>query len=144
MKKLFILYGAGNTGKTTTFNKLLEKINAKYLDKLVYFSRHSNNIDFIAVFQYENMRIGFYSSGDSEWEISHNLYELHHKQCDFIFGTSRTRGAGCEMLEKFATLFYGHSEENDVIEWFAKERATDEDNMKVTKTLFSAMEKLIK
>lgn len=138
---LFILYGAANTGKTTSFNELLEKTNQRFLANLIYFERDENFTDFIAVFQRDNIKVGLYSSGDGEWQIKRNLYQLNNHNCNYIFGTSRTRGKGVETLDKYAELFHD-SKEN--IKWYKKEDATDEDNSNVVKQLFKEIQELLK
>ncbi|WP_233115000.1 hypothetical protein [Aggregatibacter actinomycetemcomitans] len=137
---LFILYGAANTGKTTTFNELLKSACDQFLDKLVYFERSENCADFLAVFQNKNVKVGLYSSGDNEWHVSHNLYGLHHQGCNFIFGTSRTQGGSCQAVNNYADLFYSG---DDSIKWHKKESATDRDNNKMAKELFSTLKKLL-
>lgn len=138
---LFILYGAANTGKTTTFNKLFETICDNFLANLIYFERDENLIDFIAVFQNGDIKVGLYSAGDGEIQIRHNLYQLNNYNCDYIFGTSRTRGKGIEVLNKYAELFH---DTNENIKWYKKEDATDEDNSNVVKQLFKELQKLLK
>ena len=83
-KHLFILYGTGNTGKTTTLNLLFKKACEQFSDNLVYFRRNRDSADFCAVFQHGNIKIGLYSSGDNEWNVSHNLYELNHQHCNLF------------------------------------------------------------
>ena len=139
-KHLFILYGTGNTGKTTTLNLLFKKACEQFSDNLVYFRRNRDSADFCAVFQHGNIKIGLYSSGDNEWNVSHNLYELNHQHCNFIFGTSRTRGGSCDAIENYTSLFYP---EEDVIEWYEKEEANDQDNNKKAKLLFNELKKLL-
>ncbi|WHP47208.1 hypothetical protein QMO40_00575 [Mannheimia bovis] len=142
-KKMFILMGSSDTGKTTTFNHIFRQMSTLFLEQLVYFYRHSNGIDFLTVFKNKhNQRIGIYSAGDNEEEIRSSLYELNNQCCDFIFGTSRTKGKGYEIIEKYASLFYGHSTELDIIKWYRKEGANDKDNKRVEKELFSDINKL--
>ncbi|ENY4620528.1 hypothetical protein JKO92_001008, partial [Neisseria gonorrhoeae] len=49
-----------------------------------FFERYGNGLDFVAVFDHEGQRIGFYSSGDNEYEVRRNLYKLYSHNCDFI------------------------------------------------------------
>lgn len=139
-KHLFILYGKGNTGKTTTLNLLFKKTCEQFLDNLVYFRRNEGSADFCAIFQKGDVKVGLYSSGDNEWHVSHNLYELNHQYCNFIFGTSRTRGGSRNAVKNYASLFYP---EEDVIEWYEKEEANDQDNNKKAKLLFNELKKLL-
>ncbi|CAM2967911.1 hypothetical protein Q7560_06520 [Glaesserella parasuis] len=138
---LFILYGAANTGKTTSFNELFEKICHNFLANLIYFERNENLIDFIAVFQNSDITVGLYSAGDGEIQIRHNLYQLNNHNCDYILGTSRTRGKGVGVLNKYAELFH---DTNESIKWYKKEDATDEDNSNIVKQLFKEFQKLLK
>lgn len=57
--KIFILYGAANKGKSTTLNTLFNQICWKFSKFLVFFERHGNGLDFVAVFDHEGQRIGF-------------------------------------------------------------------------------------
>ncbi|AKO63765.1 hypothetical protein BB032_03585 [Neisseria gonorrhoeae] len=82
--KIFILYGAANKGKSTTLNTLFNQICRKFSKFLVFFERYGNGLDFVAVFDHEGQRIGFYSSGDNEYEVRRNLYKLYSHNCDFI------------------------------------------------------------
>lgn len=72
--------------------------------------------------------------------VSHNLYELNHQYCNFIFGTSRTRGGSRNTVKNYASLFYP---EADVIEWYEKKEANDQDNNKNAKLLFNELKKLL-
>lgn len=139
-KHLFILYGASNTGKTTTLNLLFKKACEQFLDNLVYFRRNEGSADFCAIFQKGDVKVGLYSSGDNEWHVSHNLYELNHQYCNFIFGTSRTRGGSRNAVKNYASLFYP---EADVIEWYEKKEANGQDNNKNAKLLFNELKKLL-
>ncbi|MDG2948272.1 hypothetical protein P7L88_07000 [Bisgaard Taxon 10/6] len=140
-KHLFILYGAANTGKTTTFNKLFETTCDNFLANLIYFERDENLIDFTAVFQNGDIKVGLYSAGDSVCQIRNNLYQLNYHNCDYIFGTSRTKKPWIETLNKYAELFH---DTNENIKWYRKEDATDEDNSNVVTQLFKELQKLLK
>lgn len=116
-KKVFILYGAANRGKTTTFNLLFNKLCCEYSEYLIWFERE-NRDDFRAVFKKDDVTIGLYSLGDYEDGVNHNLYQLDAYRCDYVFGTSRTRGGSCAAVNRYATLIH---DSEDVIEWIEKE-----------------------
>lgn len=139
-KKIFILFGAANKGKTTTFNLLLNQTCRKFSEHLIYFERYNNGYDFLAVFDNGENRIGLYSSGDNEKEVSHNLYQLNSHHCDFIFGTSRTRGGSCIAINRYSILLH---DTEDVIEWYEKIEASDQDNERAGKELFSKLKQLL-
>lgn len=117
-KKVFILYGAANRGKTTTFNLLFNKLCCEYSEYLIWFERFENRDDFRAVFKKDNVTIGLYSSGDNGKEVGRNLYHLDCWYCDYVFGTSRTSGSSCVAVNKYAVLIH---DSEDVIEWIEKE-----------------------
>ncbi len=139
-KKVFILYGAANKGKSTTFNMLFNQICRKFSENLVFFRRFGNGLDFVAVFDNGEKRIGLYSAGDGEEEVSRNLYELYEQGCDFVLGTSRTRGGSCAAINRYAMLLEGSEE---IIEWYEKIEASDADNERAGKELFSVFKTLI-
>lgn len=138
--KIFILYGAANKGKSTTLNTLFNQICWKFSKFLVFFERHGNGLDFVAVFDHESQRIGFYSSGDNEYEVRRNLYKLYSHNCDFIFGTSRTRGGSCDAVGCYAELLHG---DVNIINWCEKFEPTDEDNERAVKELFKSFKNII-
>ncbi|WP_416191581.1 hypothetical protein [Neisseria sp. CCUG12390] len=137
-KKVFILYGAANRGKTTTFNLLFNQICRKHSEDLIYFKRNEYRADFVAVFKKGGITIGLYSSGDNEHEVSHNLYHLDAYRCDYVFGISRTRGGSCVAVNRYAELVHGSQ---DIICWIEKDYANNEvdeleQNTKTGKKLF--------
>lgn len=143
-KKIFVLYGAGSKGKTTTLNLLFNQICRKYSEYLIYFERNEYRADFRAVFKKDNVVIGLYSSGDNEDEVSHNLYQLDAYQCDYVFGTSRTKGGSCVAVNRYAVLVH---DSEDAIEWIDKQYADNEaDELEINtedgKKLFSIFKKL--
>lgn len=128
-KKIFILSGAGNTGKTTTFNFLFKKLSRKYSGYLIYFKRNSNRPeDFCAVFKNDGVVIGLYSAGDSAEEVNRNLDSLVKYKCDYIFGASRTKGSSCDAIIQYAQSKYGSA---DVIEWIEKVREEGSDEQHI-------------
>lgn len=127
-KKIFILSGAGNTGKTTTFNLLFNKLSRKYPGYLIYFERNLSRADFCAVFKNGEIVIGLYSAGDLKEEVNRNLDSLAKYKCDYIFGASRTKGRGCDAIIQYAQSKYGSA---DVIEWLEKVREEGSDEQHI-------------
>ena len=142
--KVFILYGAANRGKTTTFNLLFNKLCFEYSEYLIYFERDEYSADFSAVFKKDNVVIGLYSSGDDQGAVSHNLYQLDAYRCDYVFGTSRTRGGSCAAVNRYATLIH---DSDKAIDWIEKEYANNQNdelavNKQAVKKLFDKFEKI--
>ncbi|EHR0574989.1 hypothetical protein KS872_004804 [Vibrio parahaemolyticus] len=86
---IYALYGAGNTGKTTTL-RLLGK-------KLEEVSSPSCAIpeegDFSTMFDIKGVRVAITSAGDNEHEIRTGLEKLNeYGSFDILFCASRTRG----------------------------------------------------
>ncbi|MCG7656233.1 hypothetical protein [Wielerella bovis] len=143
-KKVFILYGAANRGKTTTFNLLFNKLCCEYSEYLIYFERDEYSADFWAVFKKDDVTIGLYSLGDYGDEVNHNLYQLDAYRCDYVFGTSRTRGGSCAAVNRYATLIRNSE---DVIEWIEKEYALNQNdelavNKQAVKKLFGQFKEI--
>lgn len=138
-KNIFILYGAANTGKTTTFNDLFNQKCQAFLSNLVYFKRNEHTKDFVAVFNSAAGHIGFYTEGDDNERVSNNLDILKNYDCEFVFGTSRTRGGSCDAVEAYAELKHGTK---DAIHWIKKGERSNEDNKEKMEELFSHMQKI--
>lgn len=143
-KKVFILYGAANRGKTTTFNLLFNKLCCEYSEYLIWFERFENRDDFRAVFKKDDITIGLYSSGDNGKEVGRNLYHLDCWHCDYVFGTSRTSGSSRNAVNKYAVLIH---DSEDVIEWIEKEYAHNQNdrlavNKQAAKKLFGKFKEI--
>ena len=92
MKKaqsIYALYGAGDTGKTTTLTKLKGKIE-EITDPICVIERGE---DFSAMFDIKGQKVAIISAGDNEEEIHTGLKSLDgYGPFDILFCASRTRG----------------------------------------------------
>lgn len=135
-ENLYLLYGTANTGKSTTLRNLAMQIFKNFPENLIYFE-NIGGIDYIAVWQNENIRLGIYSGGDRKDIVFRNLSLLFDYQCNHIIGATRTKGGTCDVIEVYAQLF------SKQINWIQKTAATDEDNAKCQKELLNIVKAIL-
>ncbi len=103
MKKIIIVKGAMNSGKTSTLDALIQKLLAKGYHLL--FPTNVANITSFVICEKDEHRIGIITFGDptSESDVEGCLEECLNYNCDTIFAASRTRGSVYNLLYHFAT-----------------------------------------
>lgn len=92
MKKIIIVRGVEDTGKTTTIQKIIAWLENNYtINKTFQENEHG---DTRAVFEIGNFTIGFNSSGDNLLEVAkiEKLKTNRGTYADIIICASRTRG----------------------------------------------------
>ena len=97
MRKIFILKGKSETGKTTKINKTAEWIINNYGCPNTIGLNTSNYLkDTHGILTINKLSIGFNSSGDNEWEVKKidNLNLADENRPDIIICSCRTKGKG--------------------------------------------------
>jgi hypothetical protein len=97
MKKIFILKGKSETGKTSKINQTAEWIINSYVTPNTIGLDTSNYLkDTNGILTVKNLTIGFNSSGDNEWEVKKidNLKLSNDDSPDIIICACRTKGKG--------------------------------------------------
>ncbi|WP_139123450.1 hypothetical protein [Aliivibrio fischeri] len=86
---VYALYGASNTGKTTSLKYLTKK-----LEEVAIPCYHTPiDDDFCVSFIIKGMKVGIISGGDNRQIIESGLEKINDgKNCDIIFCAARTRG----------------------------------------------------
>lgn len=102
MKRIIILKGTSNVGKTSTLSALIGKLLAK--DSLMVYPEQSSGIPSFAIVELEKHKIGIITFGDptSETDVKSCLNQCLENDCDIIFAASRTRGNVYDILYHFA------------------------------------------
>ncbi|WP_432672124.1 hypothetical protein [Flavobacterium sp. SM2513] len=101
MKKIFILKGGDDTGKTTKINHIIDWILTNYtiLNSVV---KPINQIDRYGIIQINKLTIGFNTAGDNETEVKKidNLNGLlnNYNELDIIICACRTKGKGRQYI----------------------------------------------
>ncbi|ELE2043843.1 hypothetical protein RDG78_004535 [Vibrio vulnificus] len=86
---IYALYGAGNTGKTTTLRLLGKKLEEVAISSCAILEKG----DFSTIFDIRGVRVAITSAGDNEHEIRTGLEKLNeHGPFDILFCAARTRG----------------------------------------------------
>lgn len=95
--KQIILYGTGNSGKTTTLYKFYDKHikdNSEFTVSEIKFSGK----DYMAIVEYHGYKIGIYTWGDTKKLIEDG--GKYTKECDIIICTARSKGKGYQYFDK--------------------------------------------
>ncbi|MGJ8646613.1 MAG: hypothetical protein ACSHXJ_06925 [Marinomonas colpomeniae] len=94
-KIIYVLYGAENTGKTSTLRRLakLFALVSEYEGDL-----HEEK-DFCVTFMIKGRKVAVISGGDDANAISTGIEQVEDdSECDFIFCASRTKGQTTDFL----------------------------------------------
>ncbi|TXD80701.1 hypothetical protein ESY86_20285 [Subsaximicrobium wynnwilliamsii] len=97
MRKIFILKGKSETGKTTKINQIAEWIINNYGCANTIGLNTTNYLkDTHGILTVNKLTIGINSSGDNEWEVKKidNLSLPNDERPDIILCTCRTKGKG--------------------------------------------------
>ena len=137
MEHIYLLYGASNKGKSTTLKNLVVQLLQLFPNELVYFEQ-VGEIDFLAVWGNQKVRLGIYSGGDNKSIVFRNFSALQNMNCNFIIGATRTGGGSVQAAECYAELF------GQEIRWIEKQVASDSDNDECQKELVKIVKKILK
>ncbi|WBL26761.1 hypothetical protein [Zunongwangia sp. HGR-M22] len=153
MKKIFILKGKSETGKTTKINQIVDWIISNYgCSNTVGFDSTNLLKDTHGVLKIKKLSIGINSSGDTEWEVKKidNLKvessELINSP-DIIICSCRTKGKGRKHLIDNYNYSKGWLRVFINVEEFNKldlknQKARDTRILKEIKTWLTGLEKL--
>ena len=114
--KIITLFGKGNTGKTTTINKVIESLSS-YRRELKEYST-----DKLAVIDIEGFIIGITTRGDSDEVLETDFDWLTSHNCDLYLCASRSKGKTLSLLNNYTSngqLIRVHSQS---FEHFIKEK----------------------
>jgi hypothetical protein len=102
MRKIFILKGKSNTGKTSKINRIVDWIiNTHGAPNTVNFDLNKFEKDVFGVLEVKNLTIGINSSGDNQEEVQ-NIERLKldcDEYPDIILCACRTKGKGRRYLD---------------------------------------------
>ena len=128
--KIIVLYGRGNTGKSTAIRRFFET----YVNKNPLWSIEKSSIktlDICIRAIYKNNIIGIISHGDTEACVMAGLEFVG--DCDILICASRGKGAAMELiksksndivwLEKDTCVVHGDIIKNGDVDWIREEQA---------------------
>ena len=127
MNKILVVYGEGNTGKTTVVNDIYNELINKGAAVVVARKKIGGDInDFTGVLEYKGKKIGFLSMGDFRKKVDE--YVSKYKKYD-IFITALNK---C-----FADISTVWLENSNMINKFEKISANNGDNKNVKNAVIS-------
>ena len=107
-KKVIVLRGEGNGGKTTTLNKLIKKMLS--FEKSTFLLGNPNNATFTdedkdrwVIIKYYDKTVAILTAGDGTQDLSKNFEEISHQfsdPIDIYVCASRSRGKTIEYITK--------------------------------------------
>lgn len=103
MKKIFIVKGISDTGKSTIINQVIDWVLANYTNTNT-ITVEGNSVDRYGYIQVGQFRIGFISEGDTYEHVKLRLEELHLFDCDVIVCACRTRLSSFSAVWEFINL----------------------------------------
>ena len=104
--ELHVLQGAGNTGKTTTLNILIEELKKKYLSVVPTVLIQGPGDDQKVIFDNLNgHKVGIETRGDPKSRLPQSLKDFAQKKCDIIFCACRTKGTTVTAIQNFAKTY---------------------------------------
>ncbi len=103
MKKLVIVKGISNIGKTATLEALIKQLLASGYRPVV--PQNAADVTSFLICEKDNHRVGVITFGDpsTEEDVEGCLNECLNHNCDTIFAASRTSGAVYDLLYRFAS-----------------------------------------
>lgn len=108
MNKIIGFYGIGRSGKATTLNILIAKIDSQYSSSKVRNVKFSSNIN--------NQIVCIVTCGDTGADIEDACRFFDEKECDIAIVATLSKGKSCKKLVEFA------KNRQTRIEWIEKKR----------------------
>lgn len=156
MKKIFILKGGDDTGKTTKINEIVDWILTNYTGSFSNIKR-INTVDRYGVIQINKLAIGFNTAGDNEDEVKKIDYlkgllnnsdsNDGDNDLDIIICACRTKGKGRKYILNNYNYSNGWLQKFINIEKYAKadiasQTARDLRKIEELKTWLTGLEKI--
>jgi hypothetical protein len=129
MKKIFILKGGNDCGKTTKINLLAEWIISSYsIPNTIGLDVTNYRKDTLGVLTIGKLKIGINSAGDNEGEVKRldGLINNSNNDIDIIICACRTRGKGRQYLNNNYNYSNGWLQKFINIEKFPKVDVTNQ------------------
>ena len=101
-KVLLRVYGAENTGKTTSISAAFDQFKERhpYATCVLPYQKDGHG-DILVAVGLRKIFVGFSSNGDKPTVIKKNLHKLHENNCDIIVCASRPDDNTAKAVEKF-------------------------------------------
>lgn len=127
MEKIIGLWGAGNKGKTTTLNMLIEWYLKNPESNDIFIKKFPSN-DLAVAFTWKGTRIVICTAGDYWESEEENIAFFKEQDADIFVAASRTKGGSVDKLEAFA------KRQGIEIDWIEKTYAeTEKEQAKANK-----------
>jgi hypothetical protein len=111
MKKVIVLWGTANIGKTITLKKVHKQLLKLSTNTLPEHSR--NNIDIREILIINGMKVGIETQGDPNSRLAESLKLFKKQGCVLIICATRTRGQTVELVNelepKYSVSWRGQS-----------------------------------
>ena len=108
MKKIFIVKGISNCGKSTIINQVIDWVLQNYTNQnTIQFEpkkKPENEFDRFGIIQINKLKIGFISEGDTYDHVKMRLKQFDELNCDIIVCASRTRESSYKAVWEFLNL----------------------------------------
>lgn len=104
MKKIIVLYGRANCGKSETIKNVFKILNSNYPTAMVDIIFSGSDIK-ILMKNLKGLTVGIESQGDPNSRLDQSLQDFQNAQCDIIICTSRTRGMTVNWINSLANSF---------------------------------------
>jgi len=88
---VIVLTGKVNSGKTTTLNKLFEKIHKLQNAEILRKNEIEGNRDFSAILKIDSIKIGIISYGDYLVQFKEVFNEFEKEQVDILICAARSK-----------------------------------------------------
>ena len=106
MKTLYALQGAGEKGKSSTLNILIDELAKKYPNVTKRILIPGMGRDQQVIFDNLNGHIiGIETQGDPNSRLLQSLKDFAKAQCDIIFCACRTSGSTVDAIQNFAKQY---------------------------------------
>jgi len=92
--KTICLFGISNSGKSTSLLLLAENIYKNKKARIFYGDYPSNKKDILVGFEFDGMKVGIGSAGDTPNQVIYNLEKLSEAGCNVIVIAARSKGDG--------------------------------------------------
>lgn len=150
MQHIIALFGAGDTGKTTTLNNLIDFLNNNHSGFSLIHKNPIRRTENQVTFRHSSGCIVCVTTiGDNEHEINKNLDYASQNNADILITASRTSGAGVDKLyeialsNNFLPIFISKNYEN-TIQKYNPNITTDEINEHDLTAVMAQLEYLLK
>ncbi|MBX9753464.1 MAG: hypothetical protein K2X80_01825 [Pseudomonadaceae bacterium] len=106
MNKISALWGAANSGKTSTLKLVHEKLQVISSGNIAEISISNTDSDIRDIFTISGKRVGIETQGDPNSRLKESLELFKKYECNYIICACRSRGSTVDLVDALKPVYH--------------------------------------